>query len=177
MTWQNMSHYPRLVLAFILMMTIGVVSAAPPQVLSVTATCRDNEKCIFDNFGMVIDLTLTNNSGATIGVPLEFLHQVGPHCVLFDNETREIYPLGAPPPADLSLRNKFTSIPPGGVFRMEEYVSPTAIRGLREWMIDLTASFAIHIPVKFEDIKLPVRQSTTTSLRIIGRDRAELGDK
>jgi hypothetical protein len=62
MTWQNMSHYPRLVLAFILMMTIGAVSAAPPQVLSVTATCRDNEKRIFDNFGMVIDLTLTNKS-------------------------------------------------------------------------------------------------------------------
>lgn len=44
-------------------------------------------------------------------------------------------------------------------------------------MIDLTAEFAIHIPVKLEGIKLPVRQTARTSLRIIGRDRAELDDK
>lgn len=60
---------------------------------------------------------------------------------------------------------------------MDEYLSASAIRGLREWMIDLTAEFAIHIPVKLEGIKLPVRKSARTSLGIIGRDRAELDDK
>ena len=153
------------------------MSAAPPQVLSVTAICRDNEKCIFDNARVDIDLTLTNNSSAPIGVPLEFLQQTGPRCALIDNETQEILPLCAFPPADLSLRNKFTSLAPGESIRMEEHLSPSAIRGLREWMIDLTARYTIHIPVKFEGIELPVRQSASTSLRIIGRDRAELDDK
>ena len=44
-------------------------------------------------------------------------------------------------------------------------------------MIDLTAKFAIRIPVKLEGIEFPVRQSAYTSLRIIGRDTAELDDK
>ena len=57
-----MPHHPRLVPTFVLMMIIGTVSAAPPQVLSITATCRDNEKCIFGNAWMEIDLTLTNNA-------------------------------------------------------------------------------------------------------------------
>jgi hypothetical protein len=158
-------------------MPISAVSAAPPQVLSVTAKCRDNERCIFDNVGMAIDLTLTNNSNSPIGVPLEFLQQVGPRCALIDNETQETLPLCAFPPADLSLRDKFTSVAPGESIRMDEYLSASAIRGLRERMIDLTAEFAIHIPVKLEGIKLPVRQTARTSLRIIGRDRAELDDK
>lgn len=72
-----MPHFPRLVLACFLLTTNAAVSAAPPQVLSVTARCHDNEKCIFDNIGMVFDLTVTNNSSAPIGVPLEFLEQTG----------------------------------------------------------------------------------------------------
>jgi hypothetical protein len=172
-----MRHCHRLVLASILLITNAATSAAPSQVLSVTAKCRDNQGCIFDNVGIVIDLTLTNNSSAPVGVPLEFLEQVGPRCVLIDNETREIFPLGAPPPADLSLRNKFTSVAPGESIRMHEFVPASALRGLREWMIDLTATFAIHIPVKLEGIALPVRQSASTSLQIIGRDRAKLDDK
>jgi hypothetical protein len=76
---------------------------------------------------------------------------------LIDNETQEILPLCAFPPADLSLRNKFTSLAPGESIRMEEHLSPWAIRGLREWMIDLTARYTIHIPVKFEGIEFPVR--------------------
>ncbi len=172
-----MLYLTKFALISILLMTNAAAFAAPQQVLSVTAKCRDNEACIFDNVGMFVDLTLTNNSRSTIGVPLEFLKQVGPHCVLIDNETQEKIPLGAPPPADLSLRNKFTSIPPGGSIRMDEYNPGSAIRGLREWMIDLTATFAIHIPVKLEGIEAPVRQSARTSLRIVGRDRAELDDK
>jgi hypothetical protein len=96
---------------------------------------------------------------------------------LIDNETQEILPLCAFPPADLSLRNKFTSLAPGESIRMEEHLSPWAIRGLRDWMIDLTARCTIRIPVKFEGIEFPVRQSASTSLRIIGRDRAKLDDK
>jgi hypothetical protein len=60
---------------------------------------------------------------------------------------------------------------------MEEHLSGSAIRSLREWMTDLTATFVIHIPVKLEGIEGPVRQSARTSLRIIGRDKAELDDK
>jgi hypothetical protein len=78
-------------------MAITTVSAAPPQVLSATATCGDNEKCIFDNARMDINLTLTNNSSAPVGVPLEFLQQTGARCALIDNETQEILPLCAPP--------------------------------------------------------------------------------
>lgn len=110
-----------------------------------------------NNVGMAIDLTLTNNSNSPIGVPLEFLQQVGPRCALIDNETQETLPPCAFPPADLSLRDKFTSVAPGESIRMDEYLSASAIRGLREWMIDLTAEFAIHISVKLEGIKLPVR--------------------
>lgn len=44
-------------------------------------------------------------------------------------------------------------------------------------MIDLSAKYTINIPVKLEGAKVPVRQTTSTSLRIIGRDRAELDDK
>jgi len=76
----------------VLLITHAASLAAPPQVLSVTAKCRDNERRIFDNVHMAIDLTLTNNSGAPIGVPLEFLQQVGPCCVLIDNETQEELP-------------------------------------------------------------------------------------
>lgn len=172
-----MPHYPRLVLAFIVIMAITTVSAALPQVLSATATCRDNEKCIFDHARMDVNLTLTNNSSAPVGVPLEFLQQTGARCALVDNETQKVIPLCAFPPADLSLRNKFTSVAPGESIRMEERLSPSAIRGLREWMLDLTTRYTTHVPVKFEVIKLPVRQSASTSFRIIGRDRAELDDK
>ena len=43
-------------------------------------------------------ITLASARDITQDVPprLKFLNQVGPHCVLIDNETREIYPLGAP---------------------------------------------------------------------------------
>lgn len=167
----------RLVLAALLVMTEAAAAASPPQVFSLTAKCRDSEACIFDGAGMVIDLTLTNNSDAPIGVPLEFLDRVGPRCILIDNETREELPLCAFPPPDLSLRNKFSSIAPGESIKLDQYIGASALRGLREWMIDLTARFAIHIPVKLEGIKHPVRQSAYTSLRIIGRDRAELDDK
>jgi hypothetical protein len=148
-------------------MTHGAQAAEPSQVISVTAQCSDNKACIFDNVGMSIDLTLTNNSPDPIGVPVEFLNQVGPHCVLIDNETRETLPLGAPPPADLSLRDKFTPIPPGGSIRMGEYIPASAIKALRDGMTDLTATFAIHIPVKLKGIEHPVRQSARTSLRIL----------
>jgi hypothetical protein len=60
---------------------------------------------------------------------------------------------------------------------MAEHLSPSAITSLREWMIDITARYTIHIPVKLEGIEVPVRQTASTSLRIIGRDRAELDDK
>ncbi|WP_371766639.1 hypothetical protein [Massilia sp.] len=80
-------------------------------------------------------------------------------------------------PAGLWLRNRFTFVAPGESIKMDEYRSSTAIRGLREWMIDLSAKYTINIPVKLEGAKVPVRQTTSTSLRIIGRDRAELDDK
>jgi hypothetical protein len=127
-------------------MTNAAASAALPHVLSVTATCRDNKACIFDNVGIFVDLTLTNTSSDAIGVPLEFLDQIGPRCVLIDNETGEKLPLAAPPPADLSLRNKFTPIPPGGSIRLDGFIPGSMIKGLREWMIDLTATCAIHVP-------------------------------
>jgi hypothetical protein len=92
-----MRHCLTLLLASALLITHAAASAAPPQVLSLTAKCRDNERCIFDNVHMPIDLTLTNNSGVPIGVPLEFLRQVGPRCELIDNETQEMLPLCASP--------------------------------------------------------------------------------
>jgi hypothetical protein len=174
---KTMRHCLTLLLASALLITHAAASAAPPQVLSLTAKCRDNERCIFDNVHMAIDLTLTNNSGAPIGMPLKFLQQVGPRCALIDNETQEELPLCAFPPADLSLRDKFTSVAPGESIKMYEYLSPSAIMSLREWMIDLTAKYTINIPVKLEGIKVPVRQTASTSLRILGRDRAELDDK
>jgi hypothetical protein len=174
---KNMRRYLRLPLASIVLITHAAAFAAPPQMLSLTAKCRDNERCIFDNVHMAIDLTLTNNSGVPIGVPLEVLQRVGPRCMLIDNETQEELPLCASPPADLSLRNKFTSVAPGESIKMDEYLSPSTIRSLREWMIDLTAKYTINIPVKLEGIKEPVRQTASTSLRIIGRDRAEHDDK
>lgn len=169
--------YSRLFLASILLTTTAVTAAAPPQVLSMTAACRDNAACIFDDVGIFIDLTLTNNSSDAIGVPLEFLQQIGPRCVLIDNDTGEKLPLAAPPPADLSLRNKFTPIPPGGSIGLDEFIPASMIKGLREWMIDLTATCAIHVPIKSKGIELPVRQTATTSLRILGRDAAERDDK
>jgi hypothetical protein len=64
-------------------------AAAPGQVLSTTANCPENLACVFDGASMFVELTLTNNSGKTIGVPLEFLNQVGPHPRLIDNQTGE----------------------------------------------------------------------------------------
>jgi hypothetical protein len=93
-----MRHFLRLIVVSLLLTTGAAESATGPQVLSLTATCRDSAECIFDNVTMFIDLTLTNTSSTPIGVPVEFLNQVGPHCVLIDNETRETLPLRTPPP-------------------------------------------------------------------------------
>lgn len=147
------------------------------SVLSVHAECKDNAQCIFANQSMLIDLTITNVSKNPVGVPIEFLDQKGPHCVLIDNETREEFQTNPPPPPDLSLKNKFTEIPAGGSIKIEQLVSRGAISAFRERMIDLTARFFIVVPVKLIDKEAPINQNVSTSIRIRGRDKAELDKK
>jgi len=146
-------------------------------VLSVHAECRDNAQCIFENESMLVELTIKNVSTKPIGVPVEFLGQKGPHCVLIDTETREEFQLNPPPPPDLSLKKKLTQIPPGGSIRIEQLVPSGAIKEFRERMVDLTAKFVIIVPVKVEGMESPVRQIASTTLRILGRDTAERNDK
>lgn len=64
-------------------------TAAPAQILSLTAACQNTQARILDGVGMLVDLSLTNNSNETIGAPL---------------------------PPELSLKNRYTPIPPGGSF-------------------------------------------------------------
>lgn len=147
------------------------------SVLSVHAECRDNTQCIFENQSMPVDLTIKNVSGKTIGVPVEFLKQKGPHCILIDIATREEFETSPPPPPDLSLKNKFTQIPPGGAVKIQQLVSRGAISAFRERMVDLTAKFIIIVPVKLNDEEAPISQNVSTSIRIRGRDKAELDNK
>ena len=174
---KNMPRYVKIFLTAALSAPHIAATAAPDRMISMTAESQHNRACIFDGASMFVDLTLTNNSNETIGVPLRFLDQVGAHPVLIDNETEEKLESGAPPPADLSLRDQYTPIPPGGTFKVKASVSPSQTRYFREWMIDVTAKFTVHIPVKVPGVEKPVRQSASTSLRIIGRDKAELDDK
>ncbi len=142
-------------------------------ILTVTATCKDNRECIFDNVGIFVDLTLTNSSDDVIGVPVEFLDQLGPFCVLIDNETHDDFPI-TPGLPDRSLMDKFTPIPPGGSIKIEQLLPAGAIKWFREHMIDLTARFKINIPVKMNGAVPAAPQTAVTTLRIVGRDKAEL---
>lgn len=142
-------------------------------ILTVTAKCRDSNECIFDNVGIFVDLTLTNSSNDVIGVPLEFLDKLGPFCVLIDNETHEEFPI-TPGVPDRSLMDKFTPVPPGATIKVEQLISAGAIKWFREHMVDLTARFRITLPVKLKDVTEAKPQSAVTTLRVLGRDKAEL---
>ena len=126
---------------------------------------------------MLFDLTIKNVSSKAVGVPIEFLNQKGPHCVLVDTATQEEFQTPPPPPPDLSLKNKFTQIPAGGTIKIEQLVSSGAITAFREHMVDLTAKFVIIVPVKLEGAAAPIRQNTSTSVRIRGRDKSERDNK
>ncbi|SDD67725.1 hypothetical protein SAMN05428966_105145 [Massilia sp. PDC64] len=145
--------------------------------LSVHAECKDNTQCIFENQSMPVKLTIKNISTRPIGVPVEFLNQKGPHCVLIDTETKEELQVSPPPPPDLSLKNKFTEVAPGDSITIEHLVSRSAIIAFRERMIDLTAKFVIIMPVKFDQTEAPLRQIVSTTLRIRGRDKVDLDNK
>lgn len=146
-------------------------------ILSVHAECRENVRCIFENQSMLVELNIKNISTEPVGVPVEFLNQKGAHCILIDTETGGEFQLSPPPPPDLSLKNRFTQVAPGESIRIEQLVPSGAIKEFRERMIDLTAKFVIIVPVKLERSEAPVPQTAATTLRILGRDKAELGDK
>jgi hypothetical protein len=147
-------------------------TAVQDPVFSVSAECRDNEKCVFEHSYIDVDIVLKNISDAEVGVPLEFLRQLGPYGVLIDNETKDEVPLHVGLP-DLSLMHTFTPIPPGATVKVTQFLSASTIAWPRPAMVDLTARFAIRIPIKLKGRVNPVPFSGSASVRIIGRDKLD----
>lgn len=149
-------------------------TGAPVQdpVLSVSAECRENEKCVFEHSYIDVDIVLKNISDAEVGVPLEFLRQLGPYGVLIDNETKDEIPLHVGLP-DLSLMHIFTPIPPGATVKVTQFLSASTIAWARAAMVDLTARFTIHVPIKLKGHEDPIPFSGSASVCIIGRDKLD----
>jgi hypothetical protein len=175
--WAYMQNYLKLALMALLSLPALLEASTPAGVLSVKAECIDNAHCIFANYPVFIQLTITNVSTQPIGVPVKFLDKKGPHCVLIDSETREQFSLSAPPPADLSLKNKFTLIPPGASIKIKEMVPRPLISAFREDLVDVVTKCTVIVDVKLEGTEGPVRQSATTTIRILGVDKFELDNK
>jgi len=154
-----MQDYLKIVAMTLFSLPPSLEAAMQDPVLSVHAECTENAQCIFENQSMPVALTIKNVSGKTIGVPVEFLNQKGPHCILIDTATREEFETNPPPPPDLSLKNKFTQVPAGGTIKIQQLVSRGAINSFRERMVDLTAKFIIIVPVKLDGEEAPTSQN------------------
>lgn len=82
------------------------------QLLSITAKCEENDRCIYDGKDIFLLINITNIHDVKIGFPLNFLRKTGPIVRLIDNHTKtDSY--ARTNLADFDLREKLTIIQPG----------------------------------------------------------------
>lgn len=144
--------------------------------MSISAECRDNEQCVYQGREIIIDVILKNNSGMTIGVPVDFINAVGPYCTLVDNLTKKEVTMRVGL-AKSGLIEKFTSIPPGASIKIETYIPSDTIEAIRPTMVDLSVNLGISAPIKLDMKGEAVKFSGRTSLRIVGQDKLEVETK
>jgi hypothetical protein len=139
---------------------------------SIKAACRDNPQCIFDKEDILIDLFVKNEASDEIRIPLEFINQSGPYCILVDNESKKKITLRVGLP-DHSKIDSYAIIRPNETIKMTRRVTAGQIYSIRLDMVDLTATLTVGGPIQFHPGEEPMKFRNDVEVRIIGRDKME----
>jgi hypothetical protein len=137
---------------------------------SITATCRDNPQCIFENEDIIVELSIRNDAPHEVRIPLEFIDQSGPYCALIDNETGKKITLRVGLPDHLKIED-YVIIKTKETVKMVRRISVSNIRATRSEMVDLTAKLTIAGPIQLHPGAEQVRFRNDIDVRIIGKDK------
>lgn len=126
--------------------------------LIATVQCESSAKCEYRGRPIRLTVTLTNRSGNTVQIPLDYLRRRGPYLQIFDRTTGRSRTLrvGFGRPA---LREIGTSITPGESFSLAAMIAPTDIAPFFETRFD-NVEVEITVPVTVR-----VNQETTVDFR------------
>lgn len=139
------------------------------HLLKLAAHCLNNEYCLFEGKDVDIDVTITNISPDTIGLPVNYFKRKGIHCMLIDNVTNTKIAMDISlTPA--SIKREFTAIAPGETIHLSHEVSADVIRAIRVNMVDLTVNLGIGGLMQLHNQEEPVRFTKEINVRILSPD-------
>lgn len=138
------------------------------RLLTVAATCRQNDACVFEGQDMFLEIKITNTQNTAVGFPLTYLQQTGPIVRLVDTLTRaESYVRTNL--ADIDLREKLTAIPPGASITLDYVISSAELQQFGGQYVDLSAEITVMAETDILGKRVEFRGSDT--LRIVSKDK------
>lgn len=150
--------------------TLHVAHTMKPITISVA--CDRNITCEFYGEDIRLKIQIKNTSGATLGIPLEYIKKRGPHVQLTDIKTGNNRWLRVSL-APRVLREKYVFVGPDETVEISTLLSAREIRVFREHFVDLDVEVAIISKVKPENGD-PIDISESHTFKITGRDTEEL---
>jgi hypothetical protein len=144
--------------------------------IALTAECRDNPACIYDDKDMVVDLILTNKSDQEIGLPYKYLIQKGAQLSLTDIESNKkiSFRVSLTPP---ELRTNFVAVKPGEKIVIPRKILSESIRDMRGSMTNIIAKLGLGGLAQLRKNQEPVQFEKEVELRIRGRDTFDFENK
>ncbi len=138
------------------------------QLLVISAKCPGNDQCLFEGRDLFLDINIVNNQKMEIEFPLAFCQSGGPIVKLIDTRTKAETFLPTNP-ADWSLREKFSSIPPGGAAVMKWVITSGELQQFGHRYVDLSAEITVLATIQVNGTKVAFRGSDT--MRIVSKDK------
>lgn len=132
--------------------------------LLVTATCRDNPRCVFTGQDVFIDIRIVNNTGQPITFPLDYLKKRGPTIKLTDHKTRT-ETFTRPNLVDPAFKEKLTTLAPSDSVTLEWVLTESEISQFDPYHVDVTAEISIESEAQSQGKTVELRGRGTLSIR------------
>jgi hypothetical protein len=164
-----MHHHLGLALLLFLGTACSAIEDKPmaQSVFGVTVTCQGQRRCVFDGRDLNLEILVTNHHRDAIGFPLAFRQKTGPMIRLSDTRTKA-QTLLKTNLADLDLRERFTTLPPGESVRMEWVITGDELLQFGSRDLDVLAEVTVAATVAVGSRRVDGQASDT--LRIVGKN-------
>jgi hypothetical protein len=138
------------------------------EIITVTVTCIENDKCLYEGEDLFIKISIKNNLDKKIGFPLKYIQKKGPYIKLINTYTSVETNLKSSL-ANWSLKRKFKTIRPGGSVTVDWVIFSNEIKSISGNNVDLTGEISIVAEIKL-DRKIFETEGICT-LHIVGKNQ------
>jgi hypothetical protein len=138
------------------------------KLLEIKATCKGNDKCLFDGQDIFLDINITNKQNTEIGFPLDFRQKTGPYIKLIDTRTKAESDLRTNLASE-KLLEKFTLIKPGESIALRWVIHNDELQQFNGPYVDLSAVIKVAADIQVNE-KI-VHFDGIDTIRIVSKDK------